>query len=57
MGLLKETRINHMGKLAFKWIYWHMLLTGKSLPVSTNMSMAGKRAPEKEEAQKEKVTS
>lgn len=49
MGLLKETRINHMGKLAFKWIYWHMLLTGKSLPVSTNMSMTGKKAPKKEE--------
>ncbi|SMG13328.1 sulfide:quinone oxidoreductase [Marivirga sericea] len=49
MGLLKETRINHMGKLAFKWVYWHMLLTGKSLPVSTNMSMSGKKAPKKEE--------
>ena len=49
MGLLKETRINHMGKLAFRWIYWHMLLTGKSLPVSTNMSMTGKKAPKKEE--------
>lgn len=61
MGLLKESRINHFGKLAFKWIYWHMLLTGKSLPVSTNMSMTGKKAPkkeenkEKEEPQKEEV--
>jgi sulfide:quinone oxidoreductase len=43
MSLLKETRANHMGKLAFEWVYWHMLLTGKPLPVSTAMSMRGKR--------------
>jgi len=42
MGLLKVTRANHYGKLMFKWIYWHMLLTGKTLPVSTHLSMAGK---------------
>ena len=42
MDLLKVTRANHLGKLAFKWVYWHMLLTGKKLPVTTHMSMAGK---------------
>ncbi|MGE0589094.1 MAG: NAD(P)/FAD-dependent oxidoreductase [Cyclobacteriaceae bacterium] len=42
MGLLKINRANHLGKLMFKWVYWHMLLTGKKLPVSTHMSMAGK---------------
>ena len=42
MGLLKVNRANHLGKLAFRWVYWHLLLTGKKLPVSTNMSMAGK---------------
>ncbi|MCA6376011.1 MAG: NAD(P)/FAD-dependent oxidoreductase [Cytophagales bacterium] len=42
MGLLKVNRANHFGKLAFKWIYWHILLTGRSLPVSSHMSMAGK---------------
>ena len=42
MGLLKVTRSNHLGKLLFKWVYWHLLLTGKKLPVSTEMSMAGK---------------
>ncbi|MEN8761687.1 MAG: CBS domain-containing protein [Thiogranum sp.] len=26
--LLKETHINHMGKIAFDWIYWNMLLPG-----------------------------
>ena len=41
-GLLKETRINHYGKLLFRWIYWHILLRGKELPISTEMSMAGK---------------
>ena len=24
MSLLKETRANHMGKLAFEWVYWHL---------------------------------
>jgi len=42
MDLLKETRANHLGKLAFRWIYWNVLLLGRSLPVSTNMSMVGK---------------
>lgn len=42
MSLLKVNRANHYGKLAFRWVYWHMLLTGKKLPVSTTMSMAGK---------------
>ncbi len=42
MDLLKPTLTNHMGKLAFRWVYWHMLLTGKKLPVPTHMSMSGK---------------
>lgn len=42
MDLLKTTKINHLGKMAFKWVYWHMLLTGKKLPVPTHMSMVGK---------------
>lgn len=42
MGLLKVTRANHLGKLAFRWVYWHMLLTGMNLPVPSHMSMAGK---------------
>jgi sulfide:quinone oxidoreductase len=41
-SLLKETRINHWGKLAFKWIYWNILLKGRKLPVTSHMSMAGK---------------
>ncbi len=41
--LLKESRTNHLGKLAFEWVYWHMFLTGKHLPVTTHMSMTGKK--------------
>jgi sulfide:quinone oxidoreductase len=42
MTLLKESRINHWGKLAFKWIYWNILLPGRKLPITAHMSMAGK---------------
>jgi sulfide:quinone oxidoreductase len=27
-SLLKETYVNHLGKIAFDWVYWNMLLTG-----------------------------
>jgi sulfide:quinone oxidoreductase len=44
MSLLKETRINHLGKLAFKPIYWNMLLPGRPIPlVGSRMSTAGKK--------------
>ncbi len=46
MSLLKETRANHLGKLAFEWVYWHRLLTGKALPVSNAFSMRGKHIPD-----------
>jgi sulfide:quinone oxidoreductase len=42
-SLLKETRLNHLGKLLFKWIYWNILLKGRKLPVTSYMSMAGKK--------------
>jgi sulfide:quinone oxidoreductase len=42
-GLLKETRLNHYGKLMFRWIYWHILLKGKEMPIDTKMTMAGKK--------------
>ncbi len=41
--LLGITRINHWGKLAFKWIYWQLLVKGKTIPVSAHMSMKGKK--------------
>lgn len=44
MSLLKETRLNHLGKLAFKPIYWNMLLPGRTIPfVGSRMSTSGKR--------------
>ncbi|HJV20197.1 MAG TPA: FAD/NAD(P)-binding oxidoreductase [Sediminibacterium sp.] len=44
LRLLKESRINHMGKLAFRWIYWNMLLKGTHIPfVSATMQEAGKK--------------
>ncbi len=42
LSLMKETRANHWGKLAFEKLYWHVLLPGRSLPVPNEMSMAGK---------------
>jgi sulfide:quinone oxidoreductase len=42
-SLLEETRLNHLGKMAFKWTYWNMLLPGRYLPFPADMSMAGKR--------------
>ncbi len=41
--LLSITRINHWGKLMFRWIYWYILLKARPLPVSNHMSMAGKK--------------
>ena len=44
LRLLKESRMNHMGKLAFRWIYWNVLLKGTHIPfVSATMSEAGKK--------------
>jgi sulfide:quinone oxidoreductase len=44
LSLLKETRLNHLGKLAFKHIYWNMLLPARPLPlVGSQMSTLGKQ--------------
>lgn len=46
MRLLKENRMNHLGKLAFKWIYWNMIVKARKIPfVPARMSMAGKKVP------------
>jgi sulfide:quinone oxidoreductase len=46
LSLLKETRLNHLGKRLFRWIYWHLLLPGRDLPgIPTRMSRVGKRWP------------
>jgi len=47
LKLLKESRINHMGKMAFRWIYWNMLIKGIHIPfVSATMSEKGKHYEE-----------
>ena len=42
-GLLKNTKMNHYGKVLFRWIYWHILIKGKELPIEADMTMAGKQ--------------
>ena len=41
-SLLQESRINHWGKMMFRWMYWNLLLKGKPLPITAEMQMAGK---------------
>ena len=43
LPLLKESRLNHLGKLMFQWFYWHALLPGRDIPgVGSDMPRAGK---------------
>lgn len=43
LPLLKDSRLNHLGKLMFEWFYWHSLLPGRDIPgVPNAMSMSGK---------------
>ena len=43
MPLLKESRMNHLGKLMFQWFYWHALLPGRDIPgIGAEMPTAGK---------------
>ena len=49
LPLLKESRLNHLGKLMFQWFYWHSLLPGRDIPgIGAAMPTAGKHtgAPE-----------
>ena len=41
-SLLKESSLNHMGKVSFRWFYWNVLLPGRKTPIPSRMSMAGK---------------
>jgi sulfide:quinone oxidoreductase len=45
-ALLEETHLNHLGKQAFSWVYWNVLLPGRPIPLPAAMSMAGKHQPE-----------
>jgi len=41
-SLLEETKMNHWGKVMFRWVYWNLLLKGAELPIEAQMNMAGK---------------
>ncbi len=41
-SLLQESEMNHWGKMMFRWLYWNVLLKGKEMPITAQMSMAGK---------------
>jgi sulfide:quinone oxidoreductase len=43
LPLLRESRLNHLGKLGFEWLYWHVLLPGRAMPgIGAQMKLAGK---------------
>lgn len=47
LKLLKENHMNHLGKLAFRWVYWNMLIKGRHIPfVSSAMDEKGKNLEE-----------
>ena len=54
MSLLKETRLNHWAKVAFRWVYWNMLIKGRPLPFTTNMSLLGKNVEDGDTASRRK---
>jgi sulfide:quinone oxidoreductase len=44
LPLLRESRMNHLGKLAFQWVYWHALLPGRDIPgIGPAMPTRGKK--------------
>ncbi len=46
LPLLKESRLNHLGKLLFQSFYWHGLLPGRDIPgIGADMPTAGKHEP------------
>ena len=50
MPLLKESRMNHLGKLMFQWFYWHALLQGRDVPgIGADMPEHGKEHSQQEE--------
>ena len=43
LPLLKDSRLNHLGKLMFQWFYWHALLPGRDIPgIGVTMPTSGK---------------
>ena len=43
-SLLKETRLNHLGKLVFQWMYWNIIIKGIKIPLmDAKMTLRGKK--------------
>jgi len=46
LPLLRPSRLNHLGKLAFEQFYWHSLLPGRDIPgIGSAMPARGKHHP------------
>jgi len=46
LPLLRQSRLNHLGKLAFQQFYWHSLLPGRDIPgIGSAMPARGKTLP------------
>jgi len=43
LTLLGESHISHLSKLAFRWVYWNLLVPGRPIPLPPDMYMAGKK--------------
>jgi sulfide:quinone oxidoreductase len=44
LPLLRESRVNHWGKLLFERVYWHVLLPGRDIPgIGPTMPTRGKK--------------
>lgn len=46
LRLLGPSIMNHMSKLGFELVYWNMLLPGRPLPFTADLTMDGKILPE-----------
>lgn len=40
-SLLEETKMNHYGKIMYRWMYWYSMLRGKDLPAESQFSLMG----------------
>jgi sulfide:quinone oxidoreductase len=56
LPLLKESHLNHLGKLMFQWLYWHSLLPGRDIPGIHSAMPRGGKALALESNAKERVS-
>ncbi len=43
--------MTHVGKMAFRWVYWNILMPGRQMPVPALMSLSGKDTTMLDQAQ------